>query len=314
MRTVPAHTVKAEGDHLFWASEPDEALADSIREFGQIAPVLARDTDNGMELVAGYRRLRVLREQDSLALARMVDAPTPADLGLLYLADNSQRVLTDPMRLAALRYFRPLMDGKTLASDVLPRLGVKPKSKDARLLLAWLDLDGGWQDRLDRGCVPLAGGEVLARMDPADREAVAPLFDDLAWSRSSGVNVLTWLFEAGKMAGTPLAQVLDRAKLTEILGQGLSPKDAIARLTAAARLVRYPHLSALREDFDRAAREITAGTGWRLAQPNNFETGGAELSIQVRTPEQLAKAARDLETMAPLSPWDTLWNLGGKNE
>ena len=314
IRTVPADTVHASGDHLFWAAEPGGELAGSIREFGQIAPVLTRDTDRGMELVAGYRRLQVLRQQGSLALARMVDAPTATDLGLLYLADNTERTLTDSMRLAALRYFRPLMDETALAADILPRLGVKPKSKDARLLLAWLDLDPDWQDRLDRGCVPLAGGEILARMAPADREAVAPLFDGLAWSRSSGVNVLTWLYEAGKMAGTPLADVLDRAKLTDILGEGLSPKDAIARLAGAARLVRYPHLSALQDDFNRAAREITAGTGWRLAQPNNFETGGAELSIQVRTPAQLAKAAEDLETMAGLSPWDTLWNLGGKDE
>ena len=314
IRTVPANTVHASGDHLFWAAAPDNGLAESIREFGQIAPILARDADRGMELVAGHSRLQVLRQQGGLALARMVEAPTALDLGLLYLADNAQRTLTDGMRLAALRYFRPLMDGKNMVSDILPRLGIKPKSKDARLLLAWLDLPADWQDRLDRGCVPLAGGEILARMDPADRENVAPLFDNLTWSRSNGVNVLTWLYEAGKMAGTPLAEVLDRAKLPEILDQGLSPKDAIARLTTAARLVRYPHLSALRDDFDRAAREITAGTGWRLTQPNNFETGGAELSIQVRTPEQLARAADDLKTMAGLSPWNTLWNLGGKNE
>ena len=314
MRTVPADTVHASGDHLFWAAEPDAELAESIREFGQIAPVLARDTDRGMELVAGYGRLQALRQQGGLALARIVAAPTALDCGLLYLADNAHRTLTDAMRLAALRYFRPLMDDGALASDILPRLGVKPKSKDARLLLAWLDLSEDWQDRLDRGCVPLAGGEILARMTPADRQAVAPLFDNLAWSRSSGVNVLTWLFETGKMAGAPLAEVLDRAKLPDILDQGLSPKDAIARLTSAARSARYPHLSALQENFNRAAREITAGTGWRLAQPNNFETGGAELSIQVRTLEQLAKAAKDLKTMAGLSPWDTLWNLGGKDE
>ncbi len=314
IRTVPADTVRVTKGHLFWAAEPDETLIDSIREFGQTAPILARDTDNGMELVAGYRRLQVLRQQGDLALARMVSAPSPLDLGLIYMADNTGRVLDDGMRLAALRYFHPLLNDAALKKDILPRLGVKPKSKDARLLATWLDLPTEWQDHLAVGRVPLAAGDVLARMDDSDRDAVTPLFQKLAWSRSNGVNVLTWLFETGKMTDTPIAEVLQRAGLADTLSQGLSPKDAIARLTAGARLARFPHLATLQDDFNRAAREITAGTAWRVTQPNNFETGGAELSIQARNNDQLAKAVKDLETMAGLSPWTTLWNLGGKHD
>jgi len=314
LRTLPAEAVRSGGGHILWPAAPAPELIESLRSAGQTAPVLVRETGDGPELVAGHARLEGLRNLGLPVLARTVTAPGPLEAGLLYLADNAARPLDDAMRLAAVRFFAPLMDRDGLARDLLPRLGVRPGSKDARLLLAWLDLPRPWPDHLAAGRVPLAAGEVLARMAPEDRDGAAPFFADLAWSRSNAVNLLTWLYEAGKMTGAPVAEVARRAGMDEVPTQGLSPKDAMARLTALARQARYPALSALQAEFDRAAREITAGTAWRMAQPNNFETGGSELAVQVKTPAQLAKALEDLKDVAAQPGWARLWNLGGSRD
>lgn len=206
------------------------------------------------------------------------------------------------------------MDVTTLRTDIFPRLGIKPKSKDAKLLLTWLSLPDTWCDLLASGSIPLAAGAVLARMSEADRTAVEPLFANVSWSRSNAVNGLTWLFETGKMIKLPIADVMEKAGINQILSQGLSPKDAIAKLIAAIKSARYPELSALETTFTKAAKDITAGTRWRMIQPNNFETGGAELTIQVKNAEQLKQAIKELESMATLSPWNDIWKLGGKND
>ncbi|MDC0336520.1 hypothetical protein OAN24_06485, partial [Pseudodesulfovibrio sp.] len=203
---------------------------------------------------------------------------------------------------------------KKLRSDIMPLLGTKPKSKDAKLFLIWLDLPDNWQAHLYSGTIPLAAGTILARMDEADRAAVEPLFSAFSWSRSNAVNILTWLFETAKMTSTTVADAMTKADLNTIMNQGLSPKDTIARLTTAAKATRYPELSSLQNTFSKAATEITAGTRWRMTQPNNFETGGAELTIQIKDASQLAKAAEDLEAMASLSPWQELWKLGATND
>lgn len=312
--TAPAASIRADGGHLFWPETPPKSLADSLAEFGQASPVLVCETGDGLSLVAGRSRLALLAGAGQPVLARMVEDASDADKGRLYLADNSRRALTDPMRLAALEYFAPLLDRAELEADILPRLGVRPRSKDARFLLAWLDLEPGWRALLAAGNVPLAASAPLARMAAGDRDAVRPLFADLSWSRSNGVNVLTWLMEAAKMAGSPVAEVMDRASMPEVLGQGLSPKDAIARLTACARQARYPELNRLRARYDEAAAAITSGTRWRMAQPDNFETGASELSVQVKTPEQLAQAVKELAELAASPSWDRLWTLGSGNE
>jgi len=302
------------GAHLFWAVKPSESLVQSISEFGQTTPVIVCETENGLELIAGHARHTVLSTTGQPVLARMATDISDTDKGLLYLADNSQRVISDGMRLTALKYFVQLMNERQLKADILPRFNIKPKSKDAKLLLAWLTLDARWQALLESGNVPLAAATPLARMNSEEQNAVVPLFTTFSWSRSNAVNVLTWLFETAKMRASSVQEVMQQAGMTDILSQGLSPKDAIQKLATAARLARYPELTRLQDAFATAAREITAGTRWRMNQPNNFETGGSELTIQVKDADQLAQAAKDLHALSGSATWDTIWKLGGGND
>ena len=175
-------------------------------------------------------------------------------------------------------------------------------------------MEPAWRALLASGNAPLAAVGPLAKLSDEDRAAAAPLFTKLSWSRSNGVNILTWLFETAKMTDSPVREVMNRAGMNAILGQGLSPKDAIARLSAAARQARYPELSRLQDRFVSAAGEITTGTRWRMAQPNNFETGGSELTVQVKDADQLAQAVRDLERLAASPAWEKIWNLGSLND
>jgi len=312
--TASAEAIRAGGSHLFWADNITESLRNSIEELGQSAPVLAYAGSDGLELAAGAARLTVLAELGRPVLARLVEDADAVGLGLLYLADNAHRQPDDAMRFKALQYFRPLMDTEALKRDILPRLGVRLKSKDARLLMDWLELPAEWQALLGRGFLPLAAGTVLGRMSDADRDAVLPLFSAMSWSRSNAVNLLTWLFEAGRMAGCSVAEVMTRAGMDTLPDQGLSPKDAIARLCAAARQARYPELTRLRDRFDAAARTVTSGTSWRLIQTDSFETNGAELSVRIADKAQLAKAIEELRAMADSPAWQTVFNPGGEDE
>jgi len=312
--TALPNAIAATGNHLFWSNKPEESLAKSMNEFGQTNPVLVQKTSGGLELIAGHARLAVLLDSDKPVLARLVLDADERDKGLLYLTDNESRVLDDGMRLAALLYFSSFMDTKVLKSDILPRLGIKPKSKDAKLLMGWLTMPKNWQNHLAAGSIPLAAGPTLARMSEEDRTAVEPLFAGFSWSRSNAINMLNWLFETSKMTTSPIKNLMQSAGLDGILKQGLSPKDTIAKLNTAAKAARYPELSILQDSFARAASELTAGTKWRMNQPNNFETGGTELSIQIKDAAQLQTAIKDLEVMAGLSPWQNIWKLGKQND
>ncbi|WP_285906305.1 hypothetical protein [Pseudodesulfovibrio pelocollis] len=306
--TAPASAIRTAGAHLFWAAEPSPGLIRSMARHGQAQAVLVRETADGLALVAGYARVAAQGQLGQPVLARLVETADPVELGLLYLADNSLRPLDDAMRLAALRYFRLLLDDAQLAGEVLPCLGVTPGSRDAKLLADWLTLADSWQGHLAAGRVPLAAGTVLTRMDEADRLAVAPFFAELSWSRSNAVNLLTWLYEASKMTGRPVAEVMADSGMSHGPLRELSPKDAMARLTALAREARQPTLRAMQTRFDTAARKLVADTRWRVAQPDNFETNGVELTVRIADPGQLEQAVHDLQAMADRPHWHQLWD------
>lgn len=312
--SASADAVKTGGKHLFWSENINESLEISIGQFGQTTPVLAQESDAGLELVSGHARLEIMKRLSKPVLVRVVTKASPLDKGLLYLADNTHKELDDGMRLAALKYFASLADNAYLRETILPMLGIKSKSKNTKLLMRWLDLPENWQHHMQAGRIPMAAGDVLLKMDKADRDAIEPLFDSFSWSRSNAVNMLTWLFESGKMQEKTIAQVMADSGITSTLGQGLSPKDAIARLTTVAKETRYPHLSSLQVSFEKAARDITTGTSWRMIQPNNFETGGTELTVSVKSEEQLEKAARELESIRSSPQWNTIWSLGEQND
>ncbi|BDQ35653.1 hypothetical protein SYK_00130 [Pseudodesulfovibrio nedwellii] len=312
--TAPADNINNSGAHLFWADTPDTSLADSIEEFGQSTPVLVYESQNGLNLVAGHARVSALHNLGRPVLARMVEDINETDKGLLYLTDNLQRPMDDGMRLKALEFFAPLMEEKSLKSNILPRLGIKPKSKDAKLLVGWLTMDQTWRDLLKQGNIPLASATPLSRMTSEDRQAAEPLFTGFSWSRSNAVNVLNWLFETAKMNDQSVQEVMHTAGMIKILSQGLSPKDTIARLANAARLARYPELTKLQDRFTAAAGEITGGTRWRMIQPNNFETGGAELTVQIKDAAQLKRAVAEMTDLADAPAWEKLWKLGSGND
>ncbi len=312
--SVLPHRIKCRGKHLFWSTSPDESLADSINELGQVSPVFVQQSGDELELIAGYARTVTLQKMNRNVLVRLVTDADEQDKGLLYLTDNAARIPDDGMRLSALLYFSAFLKGNELKSTLFPRLGVKPKSKDAKWLLGWLKLPDIWQAHLKSGNIPLATGPVLARMSDDDRKAIEPLFGELSWSRSNAVNMLNWLFEISKMQSVPIQAIMESTGLNTILKQGFSPKDAIARLTTTAKNARYPQLSNLQESFAKTARELTVGTKWRMTQPNNFETSGSELSIHIKDDTQLRQAADDLTAMSKRPQWEEIWKLGSQDD
>lgn len=311
---IQPKTLNRKGKHLFWAAAPDKFLLQSLREFGQTMPVLAEETDKGMSLVTGHARVAALSEQGTPVLARMVRGADPISRGLLYLADNAQRPLDDGMRLDAMLYFSEWMDSKRLSAEILPRLGVRPGSKDAKALFTWLGMPEAWRVHLKAGRVPLASSTILARLKQDELDALEPFFSQLSWSRSNGVNFLTWLYEGARMHDCGIAQALEQAELPGMLTLGLSPKDTIARLSASARAYRFPDLTELQSRFTTLSRELSAGTVWRVGQADNFETGGVEISARIKNDGQLAKALSDLGIISESPLWERLFALGRSDD
>jgi len=66
-------------------------LADSIREYGLLQPIIVGNTPAGLQLIAGERRLKAAKIAGLVEIPAMVGDASSADLLLIYLEENYRR-------------------------------------------------------------------------------------------------------------------------------------------------------------------------------------------------------------------------------
>ena len=261
-------------------------------------------------LVAGAARLAALADAGREALCLNLGPLDDLGRGLAYARSNLGRELTDGQVVAAMRYFASLPQADP--GPALEVLGLEARSKRLRMIRSWLALPRHWDLFLAAGSVPLACADLLEGLSQAGLRALEPLFAGLSWSRGNAINVLTWLKEACVRDGVDVGEFLDACGVDEILAAGLSPKDAMARITQEVRLRRFPRLSGMERDFAESARRAGAGTRWRIVQPDLFESNAVEFSARATSPAGLRELSAELARIAARDDLGALFPLEGK--
>lgn len=107
-------------------------LADSIKEFGVIQPLLVRRTDNGYELVAGERRLRASKLAQLDEIPAIIKELTDKEMAELAMIENLQR--EDLHYLEEAEGFQQLIANFGFTQDELARRMGKKQSTVANKL------------------------------------------------------------------------------------------------------------------------------------------------------------------------------------
>jgi len=290
-----------EGEHLFWAAPASRELFASIRELGQLEPILARPTPGGWKLLSGAQRVEALSRLRMPVLVQAWTRPGagPADDGLIYLHANVHKVLDDSMRIKALRHFQPLLQPGELAARVAPLLRLQPRSGAWRQHMAWLELPRQWDAHLHHGNIPLAAAPILTRLAKPDLDALEPFFSGWKWSRNNAVQWLTSLHESALREGWSMEQALAHAEAGTVLEAAeLSPQDAMQRLCTRAKALRFPHVSRLEGEFARQWSQLLGTSRWQVDPEQNFESNAVHLRLRAKTPGEFQEAARALTRAA----------------
>jgi ParB family chromosome partitioning protein len=107
-------------------------LADSIKEFGVIQPLLVRRTENGYELVAGERRLRASKLAQLEEIPAIIKELTDKEMAELAMIENLQR--EDLHYLEEAEGFQQLIANFGFTQDELARRMGKKQSTVANKL------------------------------------------------------------------------------------------------------------------------------------------------------------------------------------
>ena len=111
-----------------------ESLADSIRRYGLLSPLIVRRTDTGYELIAGERRLRALRSLNAATADAIVLHAADRDSALIALVENLQRVDLNFFEEAE-SYLAVIRQYGLLQEELARRIGKDPSTVANRLRL-----------------------------------------------------------------------------------------------------------------------------------------------------------------------------------
>lgn len=159
-------------------------LAASIREQGQIEPIVVRTKPSGRyELMAGHRRFLAMQMNGSAQIDATVN--DDADPSLVMLTENIMREDLDPIDEAGA--YRRVMDEKGITADELAaKVGISAQIINNRLPLLTLIPDG--QELVRSGQLSVGYAKALADAGlDTNRQRIA-----LAALRDQGRPTLTW--------------------------------------------------------------------------------------------------------------------------
>ncbi len=304
--SLDPQVVDASGSWLFWARDPDEQFRQSLRELGQLEPVLVAHDPGGLSLVAGYKRLKACHEQGAAVQAVQIEADT-VTRGWIYFQSNRQSRLDSKDLVLAGRFFSQHLGQEELL-NILRRM--VPSGADARLpdlICRWLYLPADWDNLLQAGHIPLQATHWLSRLEEEELQALHPFFRELRWSESNARKFLARLTETSLRERTSLSSLIQDSKLESILQQDLSPKDRVQRLMHEARRLRYPELTKLEDEFSDLVRQISQDSKWKITADPSFETDRLGLSLAVSSPRELEEAVKELQRMTERNELSRIW-------
>ncbi len=260
-----------------WPSREDEQrLCRSLQEFGLFHPLVAIRTSDGLLLVAGRRRARILGDLGvERAAVRVAEAGEPAALWDLLLEEHRVARPLNPVEIGL--YVRARMgatgeDAGEVARSVLPRLGLPPRTGvlDDYLWVAELpaQLRSGFAD----GRLPVQGVRVVSRAPRDDALVLLSLLSRAPMGVNRFSELARSVLECAWAAGAPVDGWIREQGLEALA-------DDPEALRREVRRRRYPRVAAHEADFERDIRSLRLPGNVRVTHPPWFE--GGRLSCQI---------------------------------
>ena len=292
-------------DHSFRYRDPlgqwsgARALRESILRHGVLTPLRLRETPGGLQLVAGFRRLQIAREEGLATVPARVVSGEP---GLLLVqAVEEHAGLSASVREQARAVALGLELGwpvERVARRLLPALGLEPSAHLATRYARLRALPRELLDLLHSKRFSLRRHLPFCDLTGDECRLLAAVAASLGLGARQIEQVSSELREVAAREDLPLTQVVEQLGLQQP-GQGAP--EALARLERR----RYPEAARRRDEVEALARELAPGRV-SVRFDRNFARDGVDLGFHIDSVQQLRDVTRELGSDHSL---ERLWQI-----
>jgi hypothetical protein len=293
-----------------------EPLLKSLREIGQLNPVILLERDSHAIVICGFRRVQALKRLGSAqVLARIIpeNSCEPANLFHLALSDNLSHRQLDPLEKA--RALFKLKNSFSIAEDVLvklylPLLGLSPHES---VLHSYIKLDGahpGLRQCLVDNRLTLSSLETIAQMPDESQESMVALMGKLRLSASLQRKLFDILEDLAAIDCTQPGKALEDPEALLLLGSAhLSPFQKGEKLYEFLYRKRNPRLSQATERFCEKRKSLGLPGLIKIVADPFFENPGIRVEFQAPNVERFREMVSALEKSAQTQTIEELFQI-----
>jgi hypothetical protein len=316
IKEIPIEEIDA-GNETFRVSEglDSRQVLNSLREIGQLNPVILLEQKSKMAIVGGFRRIQAMRRLGMpRALARILsseDADTTKAFEIALWDNLSHREL-NPLEKARVLFKLKGLCGipqDRLAERYLPMLGLAPNANVLRSYLLLHEIHSGLRQCLVDGRLTHTSLEYLAEMTFPAQESVASLMGKIRLSASLQKKLLGELNDLAGMTGNTFEAPLRDPQVLEVLDNAaLSPFQKGEKVYDILYRMLNPSLSQAIERFNAQKKRLGLPGSIRINAYPFFEEPGLRVEFDATDAEHFRRLAAALETAAQSPEVDGLFD------
>jgi hypothetical protein len=293
------------------------ALQDSLREIGQLNPVvLMEKSESPALIVCGFRRLSALRRMGrSHCLARFLpqDAGGPLAAFRIGLWDNlAHRQLNSLEKARVVHTLKHTcaVDHEVLVATYLPLLGLEAHKKVLISYLRLHQLSPMLKSFLGEGRLTIASAEHLAALNRSGQDAWTPVFDRSRFSASLQRRLLDLVDDLAAIGECGVETVVGSSEIAEALND--SNATPFQRGEAVMKILhrrRNPHLSEAEECFRIERSRLSLPGTVKLTPDPFFERPRIRVEFEVPSAESFRETADALQRAAGESALEAIFRV-----
>jgi hypothetical protein len=299
------------------SEELDPALVlDSLREIGQLNPVILLNGNPLKVIVCGFRRIRAMRQLGSpRILARILSCESCNQLRIFELAlwDNlSHRQLNLLEKARVLLKLQSVcgVSNDRLVRVYMPILGLMPRESLLQSFVLLNSAQPGLRRSLAEDRLTFASIEILVKTPYPVQNSLSALMTNVRLSASLQKKVLSLLEDLAAITDTELDAPLQSPEVLTILDDSrLSPFQKGEKLHEVLYRLRNPGLSLALERFLAQKKLLGLPGSIRITPHPFFETTDLRVEFQASNIERFREMAAALNNAGRLPELEEMFRI-----
>jgi hypothetical protein len=316
-KEISLEEINAENDTFRISEEIDSAqVLDSLREIGQLNPVILLELKPQMAIVCGFRRIRALRQLGICrSLARILsseDFDTTKAFEMALWDNVSHRELNPLEKARVLFKLKNVcgMPDEKITGIYLPILGLAPNANVLRSYLSLHEIHSGLRQCLTDGRLTHASLEYMTEMSSSPQESIASLMSRIRLSASLQKKLLGVLNDLRGMTGNAFEAPLGDPHVLAVLEDaGLSPFQKGEKVYERLYRLLNPRLSQAGERFIARKQLLGLPGSIRINAHPFFEEPGLRIEFDASNVDRFRRQAEALHEAAQSPDLEGLFDL-----